>query len=99
MKSAEEIKEFLERMRKEEQDRQTAIMQMELLTVKDLRRILKVSRRTIERLVKRGLFPPPLKLGAASRWRLADISSERRRGGQPTHEGLRETQVDQDPTS
>jgi predicted DNA-binding transcriptional regulator AlpA len=40
-----------------------------LLTVTDLERILRVNRRTITRLWKRGQLPAPLKLGGGNRWR------------------------------
>ena len=44
-----------------------------LLTVDDLERLLRVDRRTIARLCKRGQIPPPLKLGGSNRWRTRDI--------------------------
>jgi predicted DNA-binding transcriptional regulator AlpA len=40
-----------------------------LLTCADLQRMIKVHRRTIERLCKRGELPMPLKLGGCLRWR------------------------------
>ena len=45
-----------------------------LLTVEDLERILRVDRRTIARLCKKGQLPPPLKLGGSNRWRVKDIA-------------------------
>ena len=36
-------------------------------TVADLERLLRVDRRTVARLVKRGQLPPPLKLGGSNR--------------------------------
>jgi predicted DNA-binding transcriptional regulator AlpA len=45
-----------------------------LLTVEDLERMLRVDRRTIARLYKKGQLPPPLKLGGSNRWRTADIA-------------------------
>ena len=44
-----------------------------LLTVEDLERMLRVDRRTIARLCKKGQLPPPLKLGGSNRWRVKDI--------------------------
>ena len=44
-----------------------------LLTVEDLERMLRVDRRTIARLCKKGQLPPPLKLGGSNRWRVQDI--------------------------
>ena len=44
-----------------------------LLTVEDLERILRVDRRTIARLCKKGQLPPPLKLGGSNRWRVRDM--------------------------
>jgi predicted DNA-binding transcriptional regulator AlpA len=45
-----------------------------LLTVEDLERVLRVDRRTIARLCKKGQLPPPLKLGGSNRWRVEDIA-------------------------
>jgi len=44
-----------------------------LLTVEDLERLLRVDRRTVRRLCKRGQLPQPLKLGGSNRWRIKDI--------------------------
>jgi predicted DNA-binding transcriptional regulator AlpA len=44
-----------------------------LLTVVDLERLLRIDRRTIDRLCKRGKLPKPLKVGAGNRWRARDI--------------------------
>jgi predicted DNA-binding transcriptional regulator AlpA len=46
-----------------------------LLTTHDLERLLQVDRRTITRLVQRGVLPRPLKLGGSNRWRPEDISA------------------------
>jgi predicted DNA-binding transcriptional regulator AlpA len=46
-----------------------------LLTTTDLERLLKVDRRTITRLVKRGELPAPLKLGGSNRWRPENINA------------------------
>lgn len=54
-----------------------------LLTVEDLEELLRVDRRTVSRLCKRGLLPPPLKIGSGNRWCVADIAEvieTRRRG-------------------
>jgi predicted DNA-binding transcriptional regulator AlpA len=45
-----------------------------LLTVEDLERLLRVDRRTIARLWKKGQIPPPLKLGGSNRWTAADVA-------------------------
>jgi predicted DNA-binding transcriptional regulator AlpA len=45
-----------------------------LLTVEDLERLLRVDRRTVARLCKRGQLPRPLKLGGGNRWRSEDIA-------------------------
>jgi excisionase family DNA binding protein len=44
-----------------------------LLELRDLARLLKVSTRTVTRLVARGELPPPLRLGRLRRWRPADL--------------------------
>jgi excisionase family DNA binding protein len=44
-----------------------------LLTIDDLGRLLRVSRRTIDRLCKRGELPPPRKIGGGKRWRRREI--------------------------
>jgi excisionase family DNA binding protein len=44
-----------------------------LLTIEDLERLLRVHRRTIARMVKRGELPPPLKVGSSNRWKVEDI--------------------------
>jgi predicted DNA-binding transcriptional regulator AlpA len=51
-----------------------------LLTVEDLERLLRVDRRTIARLCKRGQIPPPLKLGGSNRWRADEIARTLDRG-------------------
>jgi predicted DNA-binding transcriptional regulator AlpA len=45
-----------------------------LLTNEDLERLLRIDRRTVRRLCKRGQLPPPLKLGGGNRWRTEDIA-------------------------
>jgi predicted DNA-binding transcriptional regulator AlpA len=44
-----------------------------LLTVEDLERLLRVDRRTVSRLCKKGQLPPPIKLGGSNRWRVRDV--------------------------
>ena len=44
-----------------------------LLTVEDLERLLRVHRRTISRMCKRGEFPQPLRIGFGKRWRAKDV--------------------------
>lgn len=46
-----------------------------LFTTSDLEELLKVDRRTVARLVKRGELPMPMKLGGSNRWRPEDISA------------------------
>jgi predicted DNA-binding transcriptional regulator AlpA len=53
-----------------------------LLTVEDLERLLRVDRRTVARLCKRGQLPVPLKLGGSNRWRAEDITKALNRLGQ-----------------
>jgi predicted DNA-binding transcriptional regulator AlpA len=45
-----------------------------LLTVKDLETLFRVHRRTITRLVERGRFPAPIKIGESCRWTRSDIN-------------------------
>jgi predicted DNA-binding transcriptional regulator AlpA len=44
-----------------------------LLTIDDLERLLRVDRRTVDRLCKKGQLPRPLKLGGGNRWRIREI--------------------------
>jgi predicted DNA-binding transcriptional regulator AlpA len=54
-----------------------------LLTMSDLERLLRVDQRTVYRLVERGQFPRPLKVGGQNRWMPEEVASalERMRGG------------------
>jgi predicted DNA-binding transcriptional regulator AlpA len=45
-----------------------------LLTVEDLERMLRINKRTVARLCKKGQLPEPLKIGGQNRWRMEDIS-------------------------
>jgi predicted DNA-binding transcriptional regulator AlpA len=45
-----------------------------LLTIEDLERILRVHRRTISRMCKRGEFPQPMRIGIGMRWRVEDVA-------------------------
>jgi excisionase family DNA binding protein len=45
----------------------------ELLTVHELSSLLKISHRSIWRLVRSGGLPAPLRLGSSSRWRSDEI--------------------------
>jgi predicted DNA-binding transcriptional regulator AlpA len=56
-------------------DQAASILLEPLLTTSDLERLLKVDRRTITRLVKRGELPAPLKLGGSNRWRPEAIAA------------------------
>jgi prophage regulatory protein len=44
-----------------------------LLTVRDVARILRVSTRTVHRLVETGEFVKPLRIGRSTRWRASDV--------------------------
>jgi predicted DNA-binding transcriptional regulator AlpA len=46
-----------------------------LLTTSDLEHVLQVDRRTINRLCRSGVLPPPRKLGGVNRWRPEDITA------------------------
>jgi predicted DNA-binding transcriptional regulator AlpA len=45
-----------------------------LLMIEDLERWLRVDRRTVYRLCKRGLIPRPMKVGQGNRWKAEDIA-------------------------
>lgn len=47
----------------------------ELLTVHDLSGVLKISPRSIWRLVRAGRLPAPIHLGASTRWKVAEIAA------------------------
>jgi predicted DNA-binding transcriptional regulator AlpA len=44
-----------------------------LLKIEDLERLLRVDRRTVYRLCKRGLLPRPMKVGQGNRWKAEDL--------------------------
>lgn len=46
-----------------------------LLTIEEVAEMLALSRPTIWRHVKFGLLPKPIKIGAASRWKLSSIQA------------------------
>jgi len=46
----------------------------ELLTIRDLAKVLKLSPRSIWRLVKNHQLPAPVRIGGSIRWRADDIS-------------------------
>jgi excisionase family DNA binding protein len=46
-----------------------------LLTRDELSRMLKLSKRTISRMIATRKLPPPIRLGHSVRWREADISA------------------------
>lgn len=48
---------------------------MELLTIVEVARLCKLSTRAIYNLVARRAMPTPIKIGAATRWRRADIEA------------------------
>jgi len=45
-----------------------------LLKVDDLAQLLQIDPRTVARLCKQGLLPPPLKIGGGNRWRDRDVA-------------------------
>jgi len=45
-----------------------------LLTKNDLQQVLRVSSRTLGRLIESGELPQPLKVGCRPRWRTGDIN-------------------------
>ena len=59
-------------------------VQPELVTAKELARLLAVSPRTVWRMRDSGHLPAPLRLGGAIRWRAADIREWIARGCPPT---------------
>jgi len=64
------------KMLKEHLQKQAATLLFQpLLTTSDLEELLKVDRRTVSRLVKRGELPMPMKLGGSNRWRPEEISA------------------------
>jgi predicted DNA-binding transcriptional regulator AlpA len=73
---------------------QAGVLLEPLLATSDLEGLLKVDRRTITRLVKRGQLPRPLKLGGSNRWRPEDISAAidrlARRAGRMTEPAVAE---------
>jgi predicted DNA-binding transcriptional regulator AlpA len=46
-----------------------------LLTMSDLERLLRLDKRSVYRLCKRGLLPRPLKLGWGNRWKAEDVAA------------------------
>lgn len=46
----------------------------QLLTIKEVSAILKRSRPSIYRDIRKGIFPEPVKIGACSRWRVSDVN-------------------------
>lgn len=44
-----------------------------LLTAEDLAQMLKVSERTLWRLLSAGRIPNPVRIGGSTRWRLAEV--------------------------
>lgn len=47
----------------------------ELLTIRELAKTLKLSPRSIWRLVRNRQLPSPIRIGGSIRWRVADVSS------------------------
>lgn len=48
---------------------------MALLTKEDILKILRIGKSTLYDLIKRGLFPKPLKIGSISRWKEEDVQA------------------------
>lgn len=46
---------------------------IELMKIGDVARTFSVHRETVRRWVRRGEFPPPIKVGHFIRWRVSDI--------------------------
>jgi excisionase family DNA binding protein len=59
----------------------------DLLTVHELAGILKLSHRSIWRLVRSGQLPTPIHLGSSTRWRVDEIAAWLKRGGTSTDSG------------
>ena len=63
-----------------------------LLTIDEVRRIVGLSNATLYRLINRGQFPSPVRIGRTSRWPESEVSSflQARMGSRetplPTHE-------------
>ena len=63
-----------------------------LLTLEEVRRIIGLSSATLYRLIARGQFPSPIRIGRTSRWPESEVSSfvQARMGSRetplPTHE-------------
>lgn len=47
----------------------------ELLTIRELAKVLKLSPRSIWRLVRNRQLPSPIRIGGSIRWRVGDVSS------------------------
>ncbi len=45
-----------------------------LMTTEDLEQLLRVDKRTLQRMWKRGELPMPLKVGGSNRWRPSEIA-------------------------
>jgi predicted DNA-binding transcriptional regulator AlpA len=75
MTTFDEKTEQLKTLKECLKDQDVGLLLEPLLTTADLERLLKVDRRTIARLVKRGELPAPLKLGGSNRWRPEDIKA------------------------
>ena len=74
--SAKALNAEILKVLKEHRQNQAATLLFEpLLTTSDLVELLKVDRRTVTRLVKRGELPMPMKLGGSNRWRPEEISA------------------------
>jgi predicted DNA-binding transcriptional regulator AlpA len=72
MKTFEDKIERLKSLKETGREQRLGLLLEPLLTTSDLQQLLKVDRRTILRMVKRGDLPRPLKLGG-NRWRVEDI--------------------------
>jgi predicted DNA-binding transcriptional regulator AlpA len=82
MTTFDEKMERLKTLKECLKDQDLGMLLEPLLTTADLERLLRVDRRTITRLVKRGELPAPLKLGGSNRWRPQDIKAVIDRLGQ-----------------
>ena len=75
MTAIDEKIEKVKMLKEHLQNQAATLLFQPLLTTSDLEQLLKVDRRTVSRLVKRGELPMPMKLGGSNRWRPEEISA------------------------
>jgi predicted DNA-binding transcriptional regulator AlpA len=74
MTTSNERVDRLQDLKEHLKDQGSTVLLEPLLTTADLEALLKVDRRTLNRLVKRGEIPVPMKLGGSNRWRQAELA-------------------------